>query len=76
MSGNLVRKEKVFSYKLSVIMTSGRVRGKKPSKNTVFHHVNMYLNVEKFYSGDDIVAFRLSGAVFKMLLQKFRLVLK
>ena len=52
------------------------MRGKKSSKNTLFHHVNMYLSVENFYSGDDIVAFRLSGAVFKMLLQKFRRVLK
>ena len=74
MSGSLVRKEKVFSHKLSVKMTRGGARGKHSSKNTPFDHVNKHLNLEKLYSGDDIVC-RLSGTVFKVLLQEFRLVL-
>ena len=68
MSGNLVRNEKVFvhiNYRYYRIMTRGRMRGKKSSKTALFYHVNMYLNVEKFYSRDDIATFRLSGAVFE-----------
>ena len=35
MSGNLVRKGKVFSYELSVKMTRGRARGKNSPKRSV-----------------------------------------
>ena len=65
MSGNLVRKEKVFSNKR---MTRESVRGKMSSKYTIFYHVNNYLNVEILRSGDNVVVFQLSAAVFKMLL--------
>ena len=39
--------------------------GNNSSKKTIFHRVNLYLNIEKFFFGDDIFEFSIVRDCFQ-----------